>query len=322
MNGTLLHLTLRELQEFLARPRLWIVFAVVVALFAATGPFNTYDRLPFATRLGYWLANHALSWCCALFLVVFFNVALRGRIAHALPRMLIGAAVAALPIGLVIAGLNTAVMDIPFNASQWLESVGTALPVSLALCLIVWLSMDGGAAQPAGEPAQPASQATNAVHAAPAPAAGAELPPAAAPVAPGPAGPVASAPEPSISAQYRDADADRTSMASAPPRPAILDRLPADKRGALIRLEVQDHYVLVVTTKGRELLLMRLGDAMREAAPVEGLQVHRSHWVARDGVADVIREPGKNGRTVLRTNDGADVPVSRGNVADVKAWAG
>ena len=116
--------------------------------------------------------------------------------------------------------------------------------------------------------------------------------------------------------------ADRPSPASAPPRPAILDRLPAGKRGPLIRLEVQDHYVMVSTTNGNELLLMRLGDAIRETEPVDGLQVHRSHWVARDGVADVIREPGKNGRTVLRTTDGAEIPVSRGNLAEVRGWVG
>ena len=98
MNAPVLQLTLRQLQAFYSRPRLWIVFGVVVALFTVTGPFGTYDRLPFATRLGYWLANHAMSWFCALFFVTLFNVALERRIGHSLPRMLIGAAVAALPI--------------------------------------------------------------------------------------------------------------------------------------------------------------------------------------------------------------------------------
>ncbi|MCB1383384.1 MAG: LytTR family transcriptional regulator DNA-binding domain-containing protein [Notoacmeibacter sp.] len=317
MNGTVLQLTLRELQDFATRPRLWVVFAVVVALFAATGPFGTYDRLPFATRLGYWLANHALSWCCALFLVVFFKVLLAGRIAHVLPRMLIGAGAAALPIGLVIAGLNHAVMDVPFNGAQWLESVGTALPVSLALCLIVWLSMDGSGAQAASIPgpkaapliqaAGPASVASglataNSPSAAPQASTGENAPAGTGDIA------LASHPGPQSPA--------------AAPRPALLDRLPGSKRGPLIRLEVQDHYVLVVTAKGREMLLMRLADAIRETEPVDGLQVHRSHWVARDGVADVIRETGKNGRTLLRTTDGAEIPVSRGNVAGVKGWAG
>ena len=95
-----------------------------------------------------------------------------------------------------------------------------------------------------------------------------------------------------------------------------------DRRAALVRLEVQDHYVLIVTARGRDLVLMRLADAVRETAPVDGMQVHRSHWVARDGVAALTREAGKNGRLVIETTDGATVPVSRSNAADVRKWAG
>lgn len=90
--------------------------------------------------------------------------------------------------------------------------------------------------------------------------------------------------------------------------PPLLARLPLDKRGALVSLSVSDHYVDVVTTKGREMILMRLGDAMRETAPVRGMQVHRSHWVALDQVGSVR----KTGETaLLRTSTGGDIPVSR-----------
>lgn len=103
-------------------------------------------------------------------------------------------------------------------------------------------------------------------------------------------------------------------------RPVLLDRLPPEKRGPLLRIEVQDHYVLVVTARGREMLLMRLADAIRETAPADGMQVHRSHWVAREAVREIVREQGKNGRTLVRTVDGVTVPISRGNVAEVRAW--
>jgi hypothetical protein len=63
-------------------------------------------------------------------------------------------------------------------------------------------------------------------------------------------------------------------------RPPILDRLDLAKRGSLVSLSMQDHYVEVVTTKGAALVLLRLGDAIREVGDTEGLQVHRSHWVA------------------------------------------
>ena len=93
--------------------------------------------------------------------------------------------------------------------------------------------------------------------------------------------------------------------------PALLDRLPLDKRGALVSLSVEDHYVRVRTTRGEAMVLMRLGDAIREAAPVAGLRVHRSHWVARDAVRAVRRE---GDRAVLQMTAGGDIPASRSHI--------
>jgi hypothetical protein len=97
--------------------------------------------------------------------------------------------------------------------------------------------------------------------------------------------------------------------------PPLLDRLPFDRRGALVALSVQDHYVEVATTRGQALLLMRLSDAIRETAPTEGLQVHRSHWVATGQVRAARRE---RARAVLTMSDGRDIPVSRSNIPAVK----
>lgn len=96
--------------------------------------------------------------------------------------------------------------------------------------------------------------------------------------------------------------------------------MPVDKRGILIRLEVQDHYVLVVTSRGTQLLLMRLGDAIVEAGP--GQQVHRSHWVAEHEDNVLIRGSGKNSRLCVRAADGFEVPVSRTFAARVQHWIG
>ncbi|MCW1932118.1 LytTR family DNA-binding domain-containing protein [Pararhodobacter zhoushanensis] len=93
-------------------------------------------------------------------------------------------------------------------------------------------------------------------------------------------------------------------------------RLPLDKRGALISLSVQDHYVEVVTLRGRELLLMRLSDAIAETGGDVGLQVHRSHWVALDQVRAARRE---GARGVLTLSDGREIPVSRTYAAAAKA---
>ena len=90
--------------------------------------------------------------------------------------------------------------------------------------------------------------------------------------------------------------------------PAILSRLPVDRRGPLVALSAEDHYVRVTTAAGETLVLMRLGDAMREAAEVPGLQVHRSHWVARGAVRGV-RRSGDGALVTLMS--GREVPVSR-----------
>lgn len=84
-------------------------------------------------------------------------------------------------------------------------------------------------------------------------------------------------------------------------------RLTLEARGPLVRIEAQDHYLNVVTQKGSDLILMRLGDAMSELEG-RGLQVHRSHWIAVDAVTAHRREKGRN---ILVMADGAEVPVSR-----------
>jgi hypothetical protein len=107
-------------------------------------------------------------------------------------------------------------------------------------------------------------------------------------------------------------------MASTAPEPQslpILDRLPLDKRGPLVALSVEDHYVRVQTLKGEELLLMRLSDAMREVGSTEGAQVHRSHWAAFGQVEAARRE---GDRAILTMTTGTEIPVSRANLSKIK----
>jgi hypothetical protein len=86
--------------------------------------------------------------------------------------------------------------------------------------------------------------------------------------------------------------------------------------GKLYCLEMQDHYVSVHSSSGRDLLLLRLRDAIEEADGVEGLQVHRSWWVARSAVSRVSRE---GPRLMLRLENGIEVPVSRSGIARLRA---
>lgn len=90
--------------------------------------------------------------------------------------------------------------------------------------------------------------------------------------------------------------------------PIILRRLPLERRGRLVALTVQDHYVEVTTSKGKSLILMRLSDAIAECAPCQGLQIHRSHWVVLDQVASAKR---LGDAAVVILKSGVTLPIAR-----------
>jgi hypothetical protein len=108
----------------------------------------------------------------------------------------------------------------------------------------------------------------------------------------------------------------RTPTAAPNSPPTILERVPLPQRGQLLALSVEDHYVSIVTDRGHSLVLMRLADAMRETGSVPGLQIHRSHWVARAAVVRVHRTAGK---LTLELSNGSRLPVSRGYIAEARA---
>jgi hypothetical protein len=98
--------------------------------------------------------------------------------------------------------------------------------------------------------------------------------------------------------------------------PVILRHLPGRLGRDLIGLQMEDHYVRLHTAEGSTLVLMPLGKAMAAVGDIDGLQVHRSWWVARHAVEGVV-EDGRNLRLKLKT--GLEAPVSRAHVARLKA---
>jgi LytTr DNA-binding domain len=98
--------------------------------------------------------------------------------------------------------------------------------------------------------------------------------------------------------------------------PRLLRRLDPALQGDLWAITVRDHYVDVQTSAGKSSLLLRFSDAIAEAEPVAGAQVHRSHWVAWDGVGSVCREGGK---MRLHLKNGDQIPVSRNHRDKVDA---
>ncbi len=96
---------------------------------------------------------------------------------------------------------------------------------------------------------------------------------------------------------------------AVPPGEAFRARLEFKYRQAeILALSAEDHYLRVHTSAGESLILMRLYDAISELDGIEGSQIHRSWWVAKDAVADVARGDGK---VDLLLKGGLRAPVSR-----------
>jgi hypothetical protein len=75
----------------------------------------------------------------------------------------------------------------------------------------------------------------------------------------------------------------------------------------IIAVRAQEHYVKVYTEKGECTVHYRFRDAVQDLAAIPGLQVHRSYWVATDGISEVK----KNGRKYYLTLvNGMRIPIS------------
>lgn len=97
----------------------------------------------------------------------------------------------------------------------------------------------------------------------------------------------------------------------------FLRRLPEKLGRDLLRVSVYDHYVEAHTRRGHELILIRFSDALTELEGYDGLQIHRSHWVAREAVNRIVR--GESRSLMVELQDGTHLPVSRSHEAKVRA---
>jgi hypothetical protein len=98
--------------------------------------------------------------------------------------------------------------------------------------------------------------------------------------------------------------------------PELVSKLPAALRRDILALEAEDHYVRVHTLHGSALVLMRLADAAALIDSRLGLRVHRSWWVAKDGVRALERT---SGRAIARLVDDTAVPISRAYLPAARA---
>ena len=97
-------------------------------------------------------------------------------------------------------------------------------------------------------------------------------------------------------------------------RGQINDLLPFNKRGKIISLSALGHYVNVQTENGEHEIRMKFSEALNLVKLIDGLRVHRSHWVA---VAEINNLVFKKRRWILRVGS-CEIPVSATYSASVK----
>ncbi|MBA2467238.1 MAG: LytTR family transcriptional regulator DNA-binding domain-containing protein, partial [Sphingomonas sp.] len=113
----------------------------------------------------------------------------------------------------------------------------------------------------------------------------------------------------------RVAASETLQASAAGVRPRLMQRLPATFGDKLICMNMEDHYLRVHGVSGSALILMRMRDAVDELDGIDGAQVGRSWWVARDSVRRVLRE----GRSVrLELENQVTAPVARSRVPELR----
>jgi len=101
------------------------------------------------------------------------------------------------------------------------------------------------------------------------------------------------------------------------PPAAFAQRLKPDLRQAdILSLSADDHYLDVVTSRGREQIRCTVAEAATELAPIDGRVIHRSHWVARSAVDELIRS---GNQASVRLSDARELPVSRARLRQLQS---
>ena len=81
----------------------------------------------------------------------------------------------------------------------------------------------------------------------------------------------------------------------------------------ILRVKAAEHHLEIHTPSGVEILRERMATFLEQVGPSDGVQTHRSHWVAAAQVG------GLDGMQ-LRLRNGEVVPIARGRLNDVRAW--
>lgn len=109
---------------------------------------------------------------------------------------------------------------------------------------------------------------------------------------------------------------DRAKKDEQSPISDFWSRIPGRLGREIVALSAELHYVRVYTELGETLILYPFGRAVELLEEVNGMQIHRSHWVSLPHIDEILTI--KN-RTICRMIGGLELPVSRSYKAGLKA---
>ncbi|MGL1919728.1 MAG: LytTR family transcriptional regulator [Hyphomicrobiales bacterium] len=106
----------------------------------------------------------------------------------------------------------------------------------------------------------------------------------------------------------------KTAAKTATPSPHFLKNISGD----LLYIKSEDHYLRIQTTTENKLILYKLSDAIKQLdeSHIEGMIIHRSHWVVKSAIKTHKKDGRKN--SLILSNDDV-LPISATHLKNLKS---
>ncbi|MEL7100225.1 MAG: LytTR family DNA-binding domain-containing protein [Pseudomonadota bacterium] len=108
-----------EVRVAIGQKQLWVSVAAAGAVIGLTGPFGTFEALPLAVRLGYWLAVVTVTFWIGFVVIVGTALWAEARGSRPWVALTLGALLASFPLTAWIAGLHALL----FAQGFWADAV-------------------------------------------------------------------------------------------------------------------------------------------------------------------------------------------------------
>lgn len=112
-------------------------------------------------------------------------------------------------------------------------------------------------------------------------------------------------------------DPRKLSHPDIPPLQAITLGDRSFPKAKINHIQAQEHYLNITGPNDTIIVRAKLGEAISQMQPAEGIQPHRSWWVAASAAPSLAKRAEK---PVLILADKTVVPIARARIADVQRW--